>query len=72
MINDVSGSHFEQRLSQSMKMTISKSSSFKTKKTGFNDDERIGKIGAIDGKRLREDFRGNRLDNGSTEESIPS
>jgi hypothetical protein len=72
MINDVSGSHFEQRLSQSMKMKISKSSSFKRRKRVFDDDERNRKIGAIDGKRLREDFRGNRLDNGSTEESIPS
>lgn len=72
MINDVSGSHFEQRLSQSMKMTISKSSSFKRRKRVFDDDERIGKIDAIDGKKVREDFRGNRLDNGSTEESIPS
>jgi hypothetical protein len=55
-----------------MKITISKSSSFKRRKRFFDDDERIGKIEAIDGKRLREDFRGNRLDNGSTEESIPS
>jgi hypothetical protein len=55
-----------------MKMKISKSSSFKRRKRVFDDDERNRKIGAIDGKRLREDFRGNRLDNGSTEESIPS
>jgi len=50
-----------------MKMIVSKTSTFKRR---FGD-ERKGKIGAIDGKRLREDLSGNRLDNGSTHESIP-